>query len=61
MGSHRTPPDESRTNTNLMFKPTDILTASLPPEQAHVNRSALQEPEIADALAPYEPLSTTYS
>src|SRR5947207_3328134 len=43
-----------------MFEPTDILTASSP-EQALADRIALQERQIADALAPYEPLSATYA
>jgi hypothetical protein len=43
-----------------MDKPVDILTASAD-EQALVDRIALQEQQIADALAPYEPLSATYT
>jgi hypothetical protein len=37
----------------------DILTASAT-EEALVGRMALQEQQIADALAFYEPLSATY-
>src|ERR1035441_6829415 len=43
-----------------MDRPGDILTASAA-EQALVGRIALQEQQIADALAPYEPLSATYT
>lgn len=43
---------------NVMLMPPDILTASSP-EHALVERIALQEQQIADALAPYEPLSAT--
>jgi hypothetical protein len=43
-----------------MDSPGDILTASAA-EDALVNRIALQEQQIADALAPYEPLSATYA
>jgi hypothetical protein len=43
-----------------MDKPADIMTASAD-EQALVDRIALQEQQIADALAPYEPLSATYT
>ena len=41
-----------------MGHPGDILTASAT-EQALVERIALQEQQIADALAPYEPVSAT--
>lgn len=41
-----------------MRYPGDILTASAT-EQALVERIALQEQQIADALAPYEPVSAT--
>jgi len=43
-----------------MDRPGDILTASAA-EEALVGRIALQEQQIADALAPYEPLSATYT
>ena len=43
-----------------MDRPGDILTASAA-EDALVNRIALQEQQIADALAHYEPLSATYT
>lgn len=41
-----------------MDRPGDILAASAA-EQALVDRIALQEQQIADALAPYEPVSAT--
>ena len=44
----------------FMNTPGDILTAAAA-EQALVGRIALQEQQIADALAPYEPLSATYA
>jgi hypothetical protein len=43
-----------------MDKAENILTASAG-EQALVERIVLQEQQIADALAPYEPHSATYS
>lgn len=43
-----------------MDRPEGILTASAA-EEALVGRIALQEQQIADALAPYEPLSATYT
>lgn len=43
-----------------MDSPVDILTASAS-EDALVGRIALQEQQIADALAPYEALSATYA
>ena len=42
-----------------MDKDENILTAAAS-EKALVDRIALQEQQIADALAPYEPLSATY-
>jgi len=43
-----------------MDRPGNILTASAA-EVALVGRIALQEQQIADALAPHEPLSATYA